>query len=346
MNFEHFVSKVSDSIKDYLSEEYEDAKIIIEEQKKLNNSYHGLTILKNNEKVAVTINLDQIYENYSKAPSRAITDILSEVAAIIMNSNGDIKTGNINFEELLDYAKVKEKLFIKVSSFEKNKDFLKDVPFVLKEDLAITFHIMMDIEDVGFASTIVKNDMMNNYGITKEQLYQDATYNSTVILPAKIESMDETLSKIMISEMREFGMTQDEIDERLECMGDKDASSSLLVVGNDKYIDGAAVIFYPGVLDQIGEKVRGNFYIIPSSIHECIIAPEDGLISAEEINDMIKEVNMSNVAPHERLSNQAYHYDIKEKIFEKAVTLERRHEEENTGEKTVGFATGLPVSAT
>lgn len=346
MNFDNFVNMVRDSIKDHLPEEYENAKVMIENHRKLNNSYLGLTILKEEEKVTPTINLEQIYDYYINDPSRGNTDILSEIANIILNRKGNLNTEDIRIEELMEYEKVKKKLFIKVSSYEKNEDFLKDVPYVMKEDLAITFHIMIDMTEEGMASTIVNNSMMDNYGITKEQLYQDAIRNSPIILPARIESLVKALNRTIISEMEETGISQEEIDACIESMGDLGKDNSMIVVGNDQYIDGAAAIFYPGVLDLLGEWIHGDFYIIPSSIHETIIIPDDGLVSVEELNEIINEVNLSQVEAHERLGCGAYHYDIKEKVFERAVVESKKDHliDEGVDQETEGFITGLLVN--
>ena len=37
---------------------------------------------------------------------------------------------------------------------------------------------------------------------------------------------------------------------------------------------GAACLLYEGCLERIGEKLGGEFYVLPSSVHEVIILPE------------------------------------------------------------------------
>ena len=71
---------------------------------------------------------------------------------------------------------------------------------------------------------------------------------------------------------------------------------------------GAAAIVNPTVREAVWEEI-GNYYIIPSSIHEVLVFPEDG-IDPEEINNMIKEVNSdeSCISKDEILSDHAYYY--------------------------------------
>lgn len=52
-----------------------------------------------------------------------------------------------------------------------------------------------------------------------------------------------------------------------------------------------------------------NFYILPSSIHEVILLRESFAEDAEYLRWMIQEVNATEVAPEEILSDRAYYYD-------------------------------------
>ena len=47
------------------------------------------------------------------------------------------------------------------------------------------------------------------------------------------------------------------------------------VLTNSSKINGAAVVLYPQCLQHIGENIGGNYYLLPSSIHEMIIMPEN-----------------------------------------------------------------------
>ena len=59
MEFNQFVNEVKGGIKQFLPIEYEDAQVRIEEVKKLNENYLGITVLKENQVIAPTFNLNQ-----------------------------------------------------------------------------------------------------------------------------------------------------------------------------------------------------------------------------------------------------------------------------------------------
>lgn len=74
--------------------------------------------------------------------------------------------------------------------------------------------------------------------------------------------------------------------------------------------EGASVILIPEWMEQISQKMSGDYYIIPSSVHEVIILP----VIAEDINvltKIVREINKEVVAPKDRLSNTVYRYDSK-----------------------------------
>jgi len=50
-------------------------------------------------------------------------------------------------------------------------------------------------------------------------------------------------------------------------------------------------------------------------------------VDAEMLRDMVKEVNATQVAPAERLTNDVYHFDTKDHVFEKADRFTERQKE-------------------
>ena len=83
----------------------------------------------------------------------------------------------------------------------------------------------------------------------------------------------------------------------------------LYVLTNAKMFLGAACVFYPEVLSSIGNAVQTDYYILPSSIHECIILPASSGYSREELEEIVRQVNEAQVPEQEILSNHVYFYD-------------------------------------
>ena len=73
-------------------------------------------------------------------------------------------------------------------------------------------------------------------------------------------------------------------------------------------VNGSGVIFCDAVLQKIWEKV-GDFYVLPSSVHEVLIVPVAYGIGRDELTEMVRAVNRDEVAPEDRLSDEVYLYD-------------------------------------
>ena len=72
----------------------------------------------------------------------------------------------------------------------------------------------------------------------------------------------------------------------------------------------AAQIIRSDVLKSAGELIGRDYYVIPSSIHELLLVPDEkkpGM--ADEIAAMVDSVNRTQVAEDEILSFHVYRYD-------------------------------------
>jgi hypothetical protein len=63
------------------------------------------------------------------------------------------------------------------------------------------------------------------------------------------------------------------------------------------------------VKEKAAEMIGSGYYVLPSSIHECILVPESAGINEKELCDMVKQANRSVVEPKDVLSDNVYHYD-------------------------------------
>ena len=77
--------------------------------------------------------------------------------------------------------------------------------------------------------------------------------------PASLRSMREVMAGMM-------GMEPD-----LPMPGEP---VMLVATTRDSFM-GASVIQYPGFMEQAAEQVGGDFFVLPSSIHEVLIIPDD-----------------------------------------------------------------------
>ena len=100
-----------------------------------------------------------------------------------------------------------------------------------------------------------------------------------------------------------------EIGEILEeCGYESEQDVRMYVLTNEENYFGASAIIFDSILEKISILLKDDFWILPSSIHECIIVPADCTMSAEGMRDLVREVNQAEVAPQDYLSDEIYYY--------------------------------------
>lgn len=91
----------------------------------------------------------------------------------------------------------------------------------------------------------------------------------------------------------------------------KEAENGIMIITNPLLSWGAVKILYSQNVKNFA-KEHGGCYVIPSSIHECLLigkdhADETGCMA--DGNEMIREVNRSEVRPEEVLSDHLFFMD-------------------------------------
>jgi len=310
MSYEEFKAWAADEIRAWLPPEYADADVSIHRMEKLGLAYDGMMVVRSGQRAAAAVNLTAFYDMYQEG--RTAGDIIHEMADVAV-----MQAPQMEYSVFSDYEAVKDRLFIRVTNKETNADVLAGMPHKEVEDLAITYHVLVNHDQNGIASAPVTDDLLRHYGVTAEQLHEDAIANSQRMLPAQLDSMQNML----------FGMMTPGASDTLR--DEPYPGSTMLVLTNNVQLNGAAALFYPGVMDQAAKRLGGNFIVLPSSTHEVIMIPADGMTDFRSLEQMVKDINRSQVAPEERLSDHVYHYDAQERLFERADRHEMRKELEN-----------------
>lgn len=195
---------------------------------------------------------------------------------------------------------------------------------------------MLGENDNGSMSVPITNQLMENYGVTVGELHEVATQNMDELTPASFKSMNEVMAEMMLpSLIAECGGNREQAEQMLEAMMPPMEDGKMYVLTNEQKTNGAAVILNEKVMDQISEKVGGEFYILPSSVHELLIVPRDAGMEVSELEKMVCEVNATQVSVEERLSDHVYAYDAQtHEIYRADMEQEHMMRKEIKAEKT------------
>ena len=142
------------------------------------------------------------------------------------------------------------------------------------------------------------------FGKSVDELFDLAAKN--LRQGARIQPMEEVIARIQ-------GVPVELIRSQMPC-------PNFMFVASDKYdMDGGAILTDTETLHTFWVE-HGDFWIIPSSVHELIFVPCGSTGDNNEggsLSPMIRDVNESMVSPAERLSNNLFKYsNACLKIFE------------------------------
>lgn len=312
MDYEKFKEEFAEDIKQKLYERgYGEVKVNFNEVEKANQKYEAMSVAPEGSNVGVNFNLEQAFAAYES--SGDYVGVFASSANVI--AEGLDNAPSVDVAALTDYETMKDKLSIEVISAEANEDLLSKIPHEQIEDLAVVYRFVLESNEDGRASILVSNDLIERMGVTSEQLKADALENAPEIRPAVIQGMNEVMKEMMGQEVFEMMGIPEQTEEMMYVATVPDKNS------------GAGVLAYQDFMDQAAEKIGGDFYILPSSIHEILLVPDDGQKSADELRAMVMDVNATQVRPEEKLTDNVYHYDSNEHIFELAEKFEARQQE-------------------
>lgn len=312
MDYETFKQEFAEDIKEKLSQKgYGEVETNFHNIEKTNQNYEAISVVPAGGNIGVNYNIENAFASYEH--SGDYEGVLASATGAIASGLDQVPVVNVN--ALMNYEIMKEKLSVEVISAEVNEELLAKVPHDRIEDLAVVYRFIMESNEDGRASILVNNDLIERMGVTHEQLRADALENSPEIRPAVIQGMNEVMKEMMGPEAYEMFGIPDDTEEMMFIATVPDKNS------------GAGVLAYQDFMDQAAEKIGGDFFILPSSIHEILLVPDDGQKGADELKAMVMDVNATQVSPEERLSDNVYHYDSKEHIFELAEKFEARQQE-------------------
>lgn len=291
-SFEEFINMLIEEVKENLPEELENATVEVQTVTKNNNTeLKSLLIKIKGENLTPSIYLEQFYKDY-KNNKKELEEIVSKIIELRIKHRKDTKM-DLNYLE--DFEAIKKDIIPTFAGLEKyNKELMELCPYVKILDMVMVFRIVIDMKDKdGVTGTIlIKDDLQNKLGVTTQTLFETALKN--VKGNFKCKNMGEIFKEMMRASDHEAEMFND---------------NPMYVLTNKEMTFGAAAIIDEEFMWDVYDKIGGDFIIIPSSIHELIAVPMTEMENNKDyVNNMIKDVNRTQVEQKDRLSNHAYKF--------------------------------------
>ena len=218
------------------------------------------------------------------------TDVKEFVQRAVDTYNNAKHMKRVSIQDVYDWNKMKNYVVPKICNFERNQERIKEKVYVRVLDFAVTFSIRTTelMEQLGDGRIAVNESMLEIWGITVEELYNQAMQNLND-------------SKYQINSLGEMLGVEDL----------NSAAPTLYLITTFKGNAGAAVLLSSVILQKACEKLESKkIYILPSSVSEVLVLDaEDPDVVVNELQKMVREINEAIVSPEEYLSDNVYVFE-------------------------------------
>ncbi len=284
--------KFLEGLKELLCKKMGEGICIKTQRVRKNNNvvYLGLIIHQEGSNIAPTLYVNSLYEEYQMGAD------MEDLAERVMESyhQGAVKK-DIAMDFFLDFEKVKERIAYRLINAKMNEELLKDIPHILYLDWAICFYYAFHDEAIGEGMILIHNSHMDMWKTNHEELIKLAGVNTPKLFAPLLMSMGDLLKSMRMEQV----------------------AFNLYILTNEQKCQGAVALLYPGMLEKAAKLLGGDFFVLPSSIHEVLLLKKQEYDDTDVLLDMIDEANSNHVMEEEILSNHLYYYDAKQgKIVE------------------------------
>lgn len=286
MNYQQFIA----TIQEKLSLHLEDLEIQIHATLKNNGKERtGLTFSDKQINLCPTIYLEEFYQQFQNG--LPIDDIIESILDIYY----DVKFEHSwQVDSIKDFDIIQKKIVYKIINADKNERLLQTLPYNSYLDFAIVYYILFDIDASGTATIPITTDLLNAWHTDVETIHQIALKNTPKLLPYSFKPMRVVIDELLA----------------VPCINQIQENDLMFVLTNSLRSFGAACILYDNILHQIGTLLNDSYFLLPSSIHEIIIVPKRHSPDIDSLNEMVAEINETQVDLEDVLSDHVYYYDL------------------------------------
>ena len=284
------------SVRDYINETAGDVRVSVHTSQKNNGVIlSGLSFVKEGYNASPTIYMDNYYVDYLGGSD--ICEIGDRLLELYRENDLSV---NINMSFFEDFDSVSKRLFIKLINRQKNEEFLEQVPYEQFLDLAIVAYVRVDDRKIGNGLIMVRNEHLLHWGADTATVMSIAKKNTHDHDGYNIKHIIDVINCLA---GHENGLTEDKAD------------LPMYVATNERMINGAAVMTMPDKLSEFAGIIGGDYYVIPSSVHELILVGKQPSSNTQAIDEMIRQVNATQLGPDDILSDHVYTYSKRDQVL-------------------------------
>lgn len=252
-------------------------------------------------RAAPTLYLEDLYKAYREGATldeilQGLCEMFTKYSAVKMPLENKLSA------LIDDFEKVKPLLKFRLVNGARNKRRMEGKPFSRMGEFLLAYQIQLGDGHGGIYATQVTDQMLREWGIDEAELHDIAVANMDLPQNYLLQSMEKAIGI--------------EVDPSVK----PEDRPEMFILTSKMKINGATVIFSEEVRQKVGKQLGGDYYLLPSSIHEWVVIPKRCARSTQEMEDMVQEVNEDAVEEEEFLSDHVYEYDVARAQMRQAVT--------------------------
>lgn len=302
MDYKEFLSEVKQQVQENIEDKYE-----VEIYKVPKNNGIMLDVLSirlKPDSCASMIYLNAYYEQLGS--SMTLEEIVEDIVSV---HNTHIGISAHQAEALVCFDHIKDNMVFKLIRVETNLELLANIPHVYFLDMAVVFYLLLAENETGQVTALIDKNMLNDWNMTEEEVYRLAKINTPRLLPARIQTLREVICEIFAAQ---FGK-EAEVEAMSDWLGDMANEPPLYVFTNQNGVNGAGCILYDGFLEEFAQEQNADIIILPASLHEVLLTPDNGELEYKVMEEMVKLINKTKVAEEDVLSDRIYRYSLNTK---------------------------------
>lgn len=234
------------------------------------------------EIIMPTLYLNDLYEMYQEG--RSLNDI-AELAVFGMQEY-DYSMWEPTLMGLNDFDSVKDNICCRLVNIGLNKEMLNGMPYIQFLDLAVVYYVLVILGNECYRTNI-SYDLLESWGKTKADISELAAVNTRRLNEARVWNLGDMMDECSIDD---------------EFAGEE---SHVMVITGRTNSNGAIHMLDKTLLGSIADDVEDDLVIIPSSIHEFMVAPQRE-VRREFVDEVIRCVNGQVVPSKDLLSDHSY----------------------------------------
>lgn len=299
MDYEMFKDVVREKLMSLMPDELAGYSLQADRTGKVNETLDALHLVPPDclpDKLYPTVYLNHVYEEYKKSGDLQGTLELTAFYLAGACREAERKNSRMNLQG------APESIIMSLVNTGQNREMLGYMPHREFEDLSVIYKYVIDTRNP-VESVPVTVEMAERIGMGEEELFHAAVENTRRLFPPTTELLNDIIVEMFMG----GGFSEEAARE----MGSV-IQTPIYCISNKMCINGAVSMLYGDVIRGLSEQLGGDLYILPLSVHEVMAVPTEG-VTPKELAELVEKNNMSRISLNERLSNQVYRYDRKQR---------------------------------